>query len=332
MLKKILIGLGIAIVAIVIFLFIVGFIGVYWITAPPKFEVKSIVTVDHDGYPAFKIVFETDKYPVEFCLMTPEGEKIYSISAGKPEKVVYLHLTPMKPYMNIVEEKSYVIKVLYLDKEIWKKEISVKGVKPSVEIVGIKGESYMLKLSLESVTIKIKNMGDVPLYITNIPENVKVYVDGEEVLCTVETATVLPNENKLVKIKLLADIDFDKLDKDHSIEVEIASKRAQHIIPKLSPELKLLNRKYKIALDTSYLDNVTISITNNWIFPIHTKWIRVFIDDEEYSALISIIPEKVERISVDKTVELALKLPWLTAKKGSEVEIMLGASKLEFRA
>jgi len=331
-LKKVLMGLGIAVAAVIIVAALLLIIGLYQVSVPPKIEVKSAAVVDHDGYPAIKVVFETEKYPVKFYLMTPEGEEIYSTSASEPEKVVYLHLTPMKPYTNIIEERKYIVKVLYLDKEIWEKEIDIKGVKPSIEIVDIKGKPELLQLTLKSIIIKVKNLGDVPLYVTNIPENIKIHVDGEKAPCTVETTTILPNESKVVEIELLASIKFDELGKDHNIEVEVAGKRVKHVIPKLEPELKLLDRKYGESLGSLYLDNVTISIANNWVFPIHVKWIRVFINGEEYSALVSAIPGEVEEIGTGETVELTLKLPWLTAKEGSKVEIALGASKLELRA
>ena len=323
--KKVLIGLGITIAVIVV-------IGLYQVSVPPKIEVKSVTVVDHNDYPAIKVVFETEKYPVKFYLMTPEGEKIYSTSASEPEKVVYLYLTPMKPYTNIVEEGKYIVKVLYLDKEIWEKEIDIKGVKPSIEIVDVEGKPELLQLTLKSIIIKVKNLGDVPLYVTNIPENIKIYVDGEKAPCTVETTTILPNESKEVEIESLAFIKFDELGKDHSLEVEIANKRVEYKIPKLEPELELLEREYGEFLGTSYLDNVTISITNDWIFPIYVKWIRVFINGEEYSALVSTIPGEIEEIGTGETVRLTLKLPPATARRGSKVEIVLGASKLELRA
>jgi len=332
-LKKVLMGLGIAIAAVIIVAVLLLIAGLYQVSVPPKIEVKSVAVVDHDSYPAIKIMFETDKYPVKFYLMTPEGEEIYSTSASEPEKVVYLHLTPMKPYTNILKERKYVVKALYLDKEIWEEEMDVKGVEPSIEIIDVKGKPELLHLILDSITIKVKNLGDVPLYVTNIPENIKVYVDGEKVSCTVETTTILPNESKEVKIELLlAFIEFDELSKDHSVEVEIANERVKHIIPKLEPELKLLDRKYGESLGTSYIDNLTISIANDWAFPIYVKWIRVFINDKEYSALVSTIPGEIEEIGTGKTVKLTLKLPGLLAKKGSKVEIVLGASRLELRA
>ena len=105
------------------------------IAAPPaKFTVKLVEIVNHDVYPAVKIVFETDKYPITFYLLTPEGAAVYSYTATEPEKVVYLYLTPGEPYANIVNERHCIVKAYYLGKEIWRKEIVCKGVKPKVRV------------------------------------------------------------------------------------------------------------------------------------------------------------------------------------------------------
>jgi len=262
--------------------------------------------------------------------MTHEGEEVYSATATEPEEVVYLHLTPLKPYTNVVEGGEYVIKAYYLDDEIWKGEIEVKGVKPSIEVLAVKGEAGIMGLHLKSITVRVENAGDVPLYVTTIPENIEVNVDGEEIACTVETTTILPGEAKEVEVDLLAFIRSDELGEDHIVEVEVAGEKAEYVIPKLEPELELLDRKYEESLGTSYLDSVSISVTNDWVFPVHVNWIKVFVDGKECYA--SVIPEEVKEIDVGKTVELTLKLPLLKAKKGSNVKIVLGASSLELKA
>ena len=72
-LKKALMGLGIAIAAIIALPSTIGLAGLYWVTTPPKFEVRSVAIADHDGYPATKIAFETYRYAAKSYLMTPEG-------------------------------------------------------------------------------------------------------------------------------------------------------------------------------------------------------------------------------------------------------------------
>jgi len=53
-LKKVLMGLGIAIAAIILIGLIAIFVGLYQVSVPPKLEVESVTLVDHDGYPAVK--------------------------------------------------------------------------------------------------------------------------------------------------------------------------------------------------------------------------------------------------------------------------------------
>jgi len=81
-------------VVVLLLLFIEG--------APRPSPVSGSITItDHDSYPCFRISFRTDSYPITFLLME-EGRLLDTNVANKPGDVVYLHLTPGRPFTNIV--------------------------------------------------------------------------------------------------------------------------------------------------------------------------------------------------------------------------------------
>lgn len=332
LLKKIAIAIGVIIAIIIIVGIALGGFVIYQITTPPtKFTVKSIEIVDYDGYPAIKIVFETNKYPITFHLLTPEGKEIWTYTATEPEKVVYLYLVPGGLHANIVGRNRYLIEAYYLNKEIWSKEITIKGVIPSVKIEKIIPEIDLTTLTLKKIIIKVTNLGDVPLYLDPLLGTIRLYLDGEKEPITIEggNATILPGTAKIVTLETMTGIDYDKLDKRHVIEIVIADKfKFNYTIPPAKISLKVGSIKFTEFLGTKYVDNATVTITNNWVFPINVKWIRILINGEEYSALFSWLPETEQVVNPGETVTYTLKFPAYTAKVGSTVEFYIGSTKI----
>lgn len=81
-------------VVVLLLLFIEG--------APRPSPVSGSITItDHNGYPCFRISFRTDSYPITF-LLTEKGRLLDTNVANKTGDVVYLHLTPGRPFTNIV--------------------------------------------------------------------------------------------------------------------------------------------------------------------------------------------------------------------------------------
>ncbi|MHB9301900.1 hypothetical protein [Thermofilum pendens] len=329
MLKKVLVALGIAVAAVIIVGAVLLGLGLWYAATPPaKFEVGSVEVVDHNGYPALRVSFTTDKYPVDFYLLTPEGEKVDYASASEPERVVYLHLT-YEPYANIAEEKRYVVKAFYLKSELWSREVTVKGVKPEVEVSGLNCSVYgLFGLVVEGAVVRVRNLGDAPLYATSM--SVKAYLDGEEKAVALEATVVPPGGAREFRVKLPSpSIEPKLLGRDHAFEVEVAGVKAGYAIPKLAPEVKLVDRGYGEFLGTVYLSNATISIANNWRYPLHVNWIKVYVNGREVLWRAS---PAIETVEAGKTATLTLDFLPLSVKKGDRVKIAIGATEVEFTA
>lgn len=118
--------LGIVIGVIVLFIVILLVAAFFYAVSPPHFTVKSVEIVDYDGYPAIEISFTTNKYPVDFYLMSPNGSEIYEYTATQPETADYLYLTPGEPYHNIVGEHEYVIDAYYSGNRIWSYDLTIQ--------------------------------------------------------------------------------------------------------------------------------------------------------------------------------------------------------------
>jgi len=177
------------------------------------FTVNSVSIVDHNGIPSVKIVFDTRKYPITFYLLSSEGEKLGQTSASIPEKVVYLSLA--KWHENIVGRRMYQVKAYYYDNEVWSTSLTVNGVKPEVEKLGVVINSFAV--SLKNITIR--NMGDVPLYVSSSPENVVIYIDGTKIYDPNIDSVVMSNEEKTIPVNVSL---IGSINTVHIIKVNIA--------------------------------------------------------------------------------------------------------------
>lgn len=330
LLKKVVLGLIAVVLAFVVLGFVFGGIALYQIVTPPaKFEVKSIAIADHDGYPAVKIAFETSKYPVSFYLLSPEGEKIDGEMASEPEKVAYLHLTPFKPYTNVVGERSYIVKAYYSNTEIWTKNITIKGVKPEVKLVNISTNSDLLGLSINGITLKVKNSGDTPLYLTTIPDNVKAYLDGKGITFTLEKTVVLPGEEKAADLgAIICQIGYEDIDREHTLQIDISGFKTDYTIPPAKVTLNIGKLGFGEFLGTKYLDNATVTVANGWTFPFNVKWIKILVNGKDYSSIFSWIPETKNVVKSGETAAYTLKFPLSTAGVGSKVEFYIGETRI----
>jgi len=330
LLKKIAIAIGVILGILIIAGIIIGILAVHQVATPPaKFNVNSIEIVDYDGYPAIRLAFETEKYPIDFYLLTPDGEKLDYKIAMEPEKVKYLYLTSFKPYTNIIGKRIYMIKAYYLNEELWNKTIIIEGVKPEINIINISITSSIIGLSIDSIVIRVKNLGDVPLYITTIPENIVVYLDGKRKIVTLEgNVTVLPGREEIIIAKLLfADIDYKDIDKEHTLEVDIAGTKANSAIPPANIELKLGEKRVEPWPFGSSADlHINISIANRGTYPIHINWIRVFEDGKENSIFITWIPDTKKIIEPGEIVTYRFK--YFGCTLGSTIDFYIGNTKL----
>lgn len=311
----------------IIIVFIVVGIGLWRVVTPPEFKVTSLGIVDDNGYPAIRIVFETDKYPITFKLLAPQGKEIYTYIATKGEKLVHLHLTPLAPYTNVIGPQKYVVKVFYMESELASLDITVEGVKPVIRIVSIETKPLFADLLVEKLFVKIRNDGDAPLYISDIPKNIKVFFDDEEVVCAVNETVITPGEEKAVTIKSTISIPANTLDREHVITVAVGGARAKFMIPKLALEINAIEYNLKEVLGQKYVTNMTITITNTWDYPIRIDWITMYIGNENHGSISMYIRKTKttkEVLEPGKSREYILEFPPFNVKPGSTVEFYVG--------
>jgi len=250
------------------------------------FEVKSIEIVDHNGNAAVKIIFSTSKYPIDFYILTADGEKVYYVTVDAPESVAYLHLTPYG-YTNIIGERAYVIKAYYLGEEVWNKTIVVKGVKPEIEVVEVSAQADYHYLYLLDAVLKIRNLGDMPLYITS--ENLAFYLDGDKRYIIVERTIIMPNDEKLIRVSLSKEfitytkIDSAEIDREHVLEFVVANARAKYVIPPAKVELSIVGESTDSCCGYITEFKIYMRLINRWTYPINVNWIRVYKDGTKIS-------------------------------------------------
>ena len=226
--------------AILATLLIVGVLyGVHEAIQPPQeFRVLETKIIDDGGYPSLLVKFRASKYPLDFYLYDELGRMVSLRSATEGVTAVTLSLVGLNPYTNIVGERSYTLKVFYLNNAIYEQNIRVHGVKPVIDLldVGVKkkeilNETYYV---IEHLKIRVRNEGDTPLYIDNL--NTHVLVDGESTAPVVGggRVTILPGEERVVWIdimdvyvekprvivRLIIDGDSRSIEKVFSIDLE----------------------------------------------------------------------------------------------------------------
>ena len=323
MAKKILLVLLI-VVALFFLLLIAGAL-----TYKPTFEIKSIGIADHDGYPCFKILFKTSDYPVTFRLLTKEGELVDTNMANKPEEVIYLYLTPGKPYANIVGSKSYVIKAFYGDKEVYSGSFDVKGAKADLKIKDVSLNASFSSLDLKKLTIEVKNEGDVPLYVNSM--NIELYLDDSQkpFVLSPSSLTLMPGNISSLSLEPLAFIDPKYLDREHRIDVVISDvTKSSYNVEPLKPELRIEKVGLSPFLGTWDVDNITLTISNRGKYPIDIKWLEIYVNDKPVSVLLWISSIEIIEPGEEKTV--TLDLSFITTSRPFILKVKLGATEASY--
>ncbi|RSN77415.1 MAG: hypothetical protein DSO07_10105 [Thermoproteota archaeon] len=300
------------------------------LTYKPSFEVRSIGVVDYDGYPCLKISFRTGDYPIEFKLLTKEGESIYFTFATKPEEVVYLYLTPGKPFTNIVGSKSYVIKAFYGDKEVYSGSFDVKGAKADLKIKDASFKAYYSSLSLEGLTIEVRNEGDVPLYLNWM--NIGLYLDNLQKSFSLSPSTLTLEPGNISTLGLepvFSSVDLEYLNEEHRVDVVIPDiARASYIIEPLKPGLRIEKVSLSPFLNEWSVDSITLTISNGGKYPININWLKIYLNDKPIPGLLSISPIEIIKPGEEKTVTLGLS--FVTTSRPFTLKVRLGATEASY--
>jgi hypothetical protein len=296
------------------------------LTYKPTFEVKGIGIVDHDGYPCFKIPFKTSNYPVTFRLLTKEGELIDTYVADKPEEVVYLHLTPFKPFTNVIGPKSYVIKAFYGDKEVYSSSFDVKGAKADLKIKDVSFNASLL-LFLKKLTLEVRNEGDVPLYLT--PINIELYLDGlhEAFALYPSSLAIEPGNTSSLSLEPVAlAIDPRYLDREHKADIVIPNvTKISYTIEPLRPELRIEKVGLSPFLGAWKVDNITLTISNKGKYPINIKlWPEIYINEKPV-----LWTSPIEIVEPGEEKKVILSLVAITSRPFT-LKVKLGATEVSY--
>jgi len=316
-------------VTILIFILLVLIAVMQSLLRKPEFKVTQTAITDNNGFPSIKLVFETEKYPLTFKLFTREGELVDQTIASQGETVEYLSFTGSGYKKNLIGPKSFVIKTYYGGEEIYNRSIEVKGVIPKLtwDNIPLETQTSILGISLKTIRFKVKNEGDIPLYIYVLSEDFKCYLDEDRLSVSVEDTVVMPGEETLVKASpVFTSISYDKLGSKHSVEVNVAGSKLTYEIQPLSPRIEIINLGCKPLFgETMSLENLTVKIENTWSLPINAKWAEIVLNTEKTSYYL----DKDVEVKPGETVEATYKLVLMTANKGSVVTVKVRISKTE---
>jgi hypothetical protein len=167
----------------------------------------------------------------------------------------------------------------YYGEELWNTSLKLKGIEPSIHIKNVSFDVLDSLLYVKSLVFDVTNTGDVPLHVNT--ETLEVYFDdskyyiSEENILTLPTNTtikgyevVMPNETRSFKLVGLCSVRSNLLSENHTQRVVICKEASdKYEIPALNPMIKIES----IGIDEyGYLDNITLTIINNWIAPIST--------------------------------------------------------------
>jgi hypothetical protein len=313
-------------IILIVFAIVLVFIAILLFVQPPqlsKLSVSETVLVDNNGYPSVKIVFEAKKYPIVFKLFTSEGELVDTRIVGEGEKITYLSLVGINPKKNMVSQKSFTVKAYYGNEEVYSASLQVNGVKPKLTWAEnpVTGEASILGLSIKTIRFKVKNEGDVPLYIDTLSPDFKVYFKDEAVPATVDDIVVTPGGEALVEAKPL--IILYELTSTNSIKIRVVDSELKYDIQPPSPRVEILSLGTKPLFGNIVsLENLTVKIENTWNLPINAGWAEISINGEKTGNYLDF------EIKPGETVNVTHNLILLSSEEGKVVmvEYKLGST------
>jgi len=193
--------------------------------------------------------------------------------------------------------------------------------KPKIERINIYDPFFLsssLSFTCGELVLEVKNEGDSPFFAENA--TVKVWANGKEVLVDVRRRGFIPpNETGSVEIDLegwAEPVDYEELIDGFDIRVSVDGEEAVYKVPPLAPKIEVMDVK---------TNGVVISITNNWIFPITTDWIEMYVEGQPikfHAWHCDLDPNETEPLRVDFIDDV---------KIDSTVEIRLGCTSVKVK-
>jgi hypothetical protein len=306
----------------------------------PPLTVKSVEVTDIKltapigmpdfHYPAIKISFKADKWPVFFQLM----KVVESYVPNPSEEVAYLAIGGSRE--NIAEPRSYVVRAIIDNKEVFKREIDLRGLSGSVRILNASITTYsglVPEPMIEKILIKVENSGDVPLYLAYSSPPPLLSVDGASLFFKPSKEIIMPGSEEEVELSITPIYP----DKEHVFTIlvpgiGISSYTTEPLRPEVRVENVGLRPNYPIGSRSAtpvgyFLDNVTITVRNTEAYPISfLHHFEVYVGDKKATVLPSYVflnpgEKRTLTIGCDLYVE----------KKPSEVRVKLYGTEVTYR-
>ena len=182
-----------------------------------------------------------------------------------------------------------------------------------VEIVNVNGTAYSDKVIIEKIDVVVRNIGKIPVvipqayFLYDLPPNyamLKGKMDLMDLIYVTQDANgrwdsgvispaVIVDSGETITVSLTPitskgfglELSLEDLNRSHVIEIEsiYTNTSCSITIPPLTVGLGTLNIT-KLHTEWSYVkSNIKLLISNTWILPISTDWIKLYLDDEPLS-------------------------------------------------
>ena len=206
-----------------------------------------------------------------------------------------------------------------------------------VKIVNISATTYENKVLINEVNVVVKNTGKIPVVIPqacfsyDAPPNYRMLkgkLDSTDLIYVTQgvngrwdrgggsspAIVVNPGETITVPLTPIAsegfglELSLEDLNRNHVIEIEsIYTNTSCNItIPPLKAELSIHNvTKLRIEESNAKFD-IHLLVSNNWIMPVNTEWIKVRLDNETLDEFWLWLP--YEEIEPNKSMSVDIKM------------------------
>ncbi len=284
------------------------------------FKAKAVEFIDEGGSPIMIVKYEADTTPLLVILKDSQCRVLDVGLINSREGVLRL-----RPLRECLMKDRLVLQACSENGSCVEFEM------PISIMIDIKGTSLEASPSINGLLIRgatllLRNNSRIPTYVSK--NDIEAYLDRERLDVILKGGVLSIGPYEEVKAEVLFGlggvlIPSDKLSNPHEVLIRVLGAESRLQIPALSPLIGLRRISYS-DIGVKALEGVVIDVENNWQYPINTAWIRVFINGVESPS-----PRVgVETIPPGSHTSIALNL---LAYEGSEVEVVLGQSRVKLR-